>query len=294
MSTVRPSPLRPVEENTLPPDSELIQAAKAIRDEVLDITNKKFDIADKRFDARVESRIKSLESQVIVNVTKSLEGIKDQHAKDLETDLSVRLTKSIASAFQSQFNGLDYTIKSLELKLEESEKRAASLESVFEKSLMAMAQAFEVGQKQLIESIKNLPVPHVHLSVPVDAIQVQQMPSVVNLPEGAIQIHQAIPQITIPKDSIMVHVDQKPSIVNMTPPVVNIPKNAINVNVRQEPSIVNMQPQVVNIPKDAISVNVEHKTILEKHKGKTFVEKNIIYDAATGRPAKIMEETTEE
>lgn len=289
MSMVKPSPLRSVEENTLSPDSELIQAAKAIRDEVL-------SIADKKFDSKIDSRIKSLESNVIVNVTKSLEGIKDQHAKDLETDLSVRLTKSISHAFRTQFAGLDFTIKSLELKLEESEKRAANLESIFEKSLMAMAQAFETGQKQLIESIKSLPVPHVHLSVPVDAIQVQQMPSIVNVPEGAIQIHQAIPQITIPKDSIMVEVNQKPSIVNMTPPVVNIPKNAINVNVRQEPSVVNIKQDaaVVNIPEKAIQVNVESKSILERVKGTTSTVKNILYDAGTGRPAQIVETTTEE
>lgn len=289
MSTVRPSPLRPVEENTLPPDSDLIQVAKAVRDEVLHIANKTFS-------KQLESRVKSLESNVIVNVTKSLESVKDKHAKDLETDLSVRLTKSIASAFKSQFNGLDFTIKSLELKLEESEKRADNLEKIFEKSLMAMAQAFEVGQKQLVESIKNLPVPHVHLSVPVDAIQVQQMPSIVNVPEGAIQIHQAIPQITIPKDSIMVHVDQKPSIVNMTPQVVNIPKNAINVNVRQEPSVVNIKQDaaVVNIPEKAIQVNVESKSILERVKGTTSTVKNILYDAGTGRPAQIVETTTED
>lgn len=271
MSMVKPSPLRTVEENTLSPDSELIQVAKAVRDEVLDAT-------DKKLQKELQSSLKSLESNVITSIVKSLDGEKDRHADELE--MTVRLTKSIGQAYSKHFEELNSVVKGLGIKLAESENRADRMESIFEKCLEGMAKSYEMNYDRLVETIKMMPMPEVHVSIPSEAIQINQLPSIVNLPEGAIQITQSTPTITIPKDSIMVNVTQHPSIVNL-------PKDVIKVQVNQTAA-------KMHFPKDAIKVNVEHKTILEKSKGKTMVEKSILYDPVTGRPAKIMEETTEE
>lgn len=324
MSMVKPSPLRTVIEDPLPKDSELIEAAKAIRDEVLSEADKRFDAklenlgwdkdselieaakairdevleeADRKFD----SKLSILKKYILDSVSDSLEWKKEQRFKDLETGL----TKTIHDDFSTRF-------KYLEDKVSEAGDKSKGLESLLEKSLTAMVKVFEAGQMQMVDAIRNMPVPNVHLSVPVDAIRIEQSspiinlpkdsirieqsPSVVNLPDGAItvNVNQQPSIVNLPKDAISVSVNQQPSIVNLpkdsirieqSSPVVNLPKNAITVNVKQQPSI-------VNLPKD--SINVEHRTILEREKGKKFVQKTIVYDSATGRPAKIMEETTDE
>lgn len=73
---------------------------------------------------------------------------------------------------------------------------------------------------------------------------------------------------------------------NLPTPRVIIPEKAIQVNVDQPPNVI--------IPDKAIQVQVETKAFLEQQPRKSIVQKSILYDPATGRPAKIVEELNEE
>lgn len=91
---------------------------------------------------------------------------------------------------------------------------------------------------------------------------------------------------------------QVQSILKALPtPIVNlsVPENAIQVkqlpvqfNVPENAIQVKMEPSQVVVPENAFNVS------LHKEKSRKVVEKSILYNTGTGRPEKIIEQTTEE
>jgi hypothetical protein len=195
----------------------------------------------------MEERMKSIECQM-----KELTDSFSNQVKSMELIVMARA----GSYFEKML--VDNTQKSLGL---------------YEEKMQEMHSIYDGTLNQVKSILQSLPIPQVNVtssqvnvSVPENAIQIQQStPNVnVSVPENSIRIEQSTPNVNVnvPESAIKM----EPSIVNMT-----MPENAIKVDVRQEPSVVNMA-----IPKEAfkfdlnqaipnVNVNVPKAKPIKKH-----------------------------
>lgn len=178
-------------------------------------------------------------------------------------------------------------------RLEAAEKR---LTDRFDAQVKSLERSYLSQLRELLSNWHpsiNVAAPNVNLSPTLSLAEAMQPPQVtVNIPESTINV--AAPSVSVtptlsladalPAPQVTVHVpDQPPATVNFS-----VPDGAVRVDVHQQPSI-------VNVPEGSIRVDVSQPEALEVRmpKRKQRVEKSIVY-GPTGRPDKIVEETTEE
>lgn len=252
-------------------------------------------------DARLRtSRIKSLqqlEDEEVVDTAKAIHDVVmekvpeeiNQRLKDVEHDTALLVgslvEKMLTEKFkewEDRFTEMKGLVKTLGDMVGSSKSRMEGLEV-----------SYLGGMNQVKALLQNMPIPQLTVNIPKDAIQINQLPSVVNIAKDSINVQVDRPIVNVPEGSIQVNVQQTPSIVN-------VPRDAINVHVQQPTSVVNIPKDainvrvpasVVNIPESAIQVKVDHKAFMKPRVTKS--RKKINYDRTTGRPESIDEEVIE-
>lgn len=148
-----------------------------------------------------------------------------------------------------------------------------------------MARAHDDFLKSLPALLKSLPASRVDVHVPEKAIAVElsQAEQHFHVPEKAIRVEVAAPppaQVHISDKAFSFSIDTPAPVFS---PRIEVAPAEARVELVAAPPAVN-----VHVPRQAAPV-----VNVEAPKRRTRVEKSILYSAQTGRPEKVIEETTE-
>lgn len=215
---------------------ELLQAAKAINDEFrksLTGLSYRKDI-EGEVKSLVDSKLNDVETDLALRLGKSIGRETDDRLKILETDFSVRVGKSLALDYDTKIKALDDNFnKRLEVevskRLQEIEeghnKRLETLQKSYEEKMGFIQSAYESGMKQIASLLEKLSIPapsiinQIPPAIPADVI--------VNIPEQPapiLNLPAAIPAdviVNIPEQSKLQPIFQVPE---NPPAIIQIPQ----------------------------------------------------------------------
>lgn len=166
----------------------------------------------------------------------------------------------------------------------ELDAHSMAMSVAYQKQLQeSSSKSLDDGLAMLRELLTNMPPSQVHLPAEAIRVEVDQKPSHVHLPADAISLR--VDQLNLPKDAIRVEVNQPTTPVHLT-----VPDGAFQVYLDQG-------EQRLVVPDGAFQINVPEQSApvvnVSTPRRKTKTERSIIYNQGTGRPEKLIDETTE-
>lgn len=154
----------------------------------------------------------------------------DKRTKQLQQETLLQTGQVLAKSLGEVKGDLDKLTKDLEGEKADRHQNVAALRKEMSDRLEALEKMFAEGFSKMVEAIKSLPTPTVGVTIPENAILVQQVPSHVD-----VHLPEMSPNISLPEMAPVVNVPELHPTFHMPQlsPVFQVPEqqSVINVNV---------------------------------------------------------------